>query len=98
MLLIAFWWYLYSCKRVVPQLPQSTKHTTAITHAGRTTIVIAHRLSTIKNSDKIIGFHEGRALESGTHDELLKVTDGIYQNLVHMQTYDGGEDDKKGEL
>lgn len=50
--------------------------------------MIAHRLSTIKNSDKIIGFHEGEALESGNHNELLKVKNGIYQNLVHMQTYE----------
>ena len=54
---------------------------------GRTTIVIAHRLSTIKNSDKIIGFHEGRAVEEGSHDELLKKDNGVYQNLVHMQSY-----------
>ena len=49
--------------------------------------MIAHRLSTIKNSDKIIGFHEGRAVEEGSHDELLKKKDGVYQNLVHMQSY-----------
>ena len=55
---------------------------------GRTTIVIAHRLSTIRNSDKIIGFHEGRAVESGSHDQLLKIEKGIYQNLVHMQSYE----------
>jgi len=53
--------------------------------------VIAHRLSTIKNSDKIIGFHEGRAMEQGSHDELLKIEDGIYQNLVHMQSYTADE-------
>jgi len=69
---------------------------------GRTTIVIAHRLSTIKNSDKIIGFHEGEALESGNHNELLKVKNGIYQNLVHMQTYESestekGDEEKKSE-
>nr|CAB3219616.1 multidrug resistance protein 1A-like [Phallusia mammillata] len=58
---------------------------------GRTTLVIAHRLSTIKNSDKIIGFHEGRAMEQGSHDDLLKVENGIYQNLVHMQSYTAEE-------
>uniref|UniRef100_F6URM6 Multidrug resistance protein 1A n=1 Tax=Ciona intestinalis TaxID=7719 RepID=F6URM6_CIOIN len=60
---------------------------------GRTTLLIAHRLSTIRNSDKIIGFHEGRALEQGSHDQLLKVENGIYQNLVNMQSYSAeGED------
>ena len=58
--------------------------------------MIAHRLSTIRNSDKIIGFHEGRALESGSHEELLKIEKGIYQNLVHMQSYEGGEEKKEG--
>ncbi|XP_076808163.1 ATP-dependent translocase ABCB1-like [Clavelina lepadiformis] len=62
---------------------------------GRTTIVIAHRLSTIRNADKIVGFHEGQALEEGSHDELLQVQGGIYQNLVNMQSYsaeEGGEE------
>lgn len=59
---------------------------------GRTTIVIAHRLSTIRNSDVIIGFSEGRVMEQGSHNELLKVENGVYQNLVHMQTY--GSDDQ----
>uniref|UniRef100_H2ZR93 Bile salt export pump n=1 Tax=Ciona savignyi TaxID=51511 RepID=H2ZR93_CIOSA len=54
---------------------------------GRTTLVIAHRLSTIRNSDKIIGFHDGRSMEEGSHEQLLKVENGIYQNLVHMQSY-----------
>ena len=58
---------------------------------GRTTIVIAHRLSTIRNADKIVGFHEGRALEEGSHSELLKIENGIYQNLVNMQTYSAEE-------
>jgi len=53
--------------------------------SGRTTIVIAHRLSTIRNADKIIGFHEGKALESGNHEELIKIENGVYQNLVQSQ-------------
>uniref|UniRef100_H2YJW9 Bile salt export pump n=1 Tax=Ciona savignyi TaxID=51511 RepID=H2YJW9_CIOSA len=59
---------------------------------GRTTLLIAHRLSTIRNSDKIIGFHEGRSMEQGSHEELLKVENGIYQNLVHMQSYKNFDD------
>lgn len=61
------------------------------TLSGRTTIVIAHRLSTIRNSDKIIGFHEGEAVESGTHEELQNVPKGIYQNLCNMQSYGAEE-------
>lgn len=55
--------------------------------------MIAHRLSTIRNSDKIIGFHEGEALESGSHEELLKLDKGVYQNLCNMQSSGPIEDD-----
>lgn len=53
---------------------------------GRTTIVIAHRLSTIRQADKIIGFHNGHAVESGSHEELMKLENGVYQNLCNMQS------------
>ncbi len=51
---------------------------------SRTTIAIAHRLSTIKNSDEICVVHEGRIVERGTHDELLKLN-GYYKKLNDMQ-------------
>lgn len=53
---------------------------------GRTTLVIAHRLSTIKNADLICVMHEGRIVEQGTHDELLKLG-GYYKHLVDMQKF-----------
>lgn len=52
---------------------------------GRTTISIAHRLSTIKNADTIIGFEHGRAVERGTHEELLE-RKGVYFTLVTLQS------------
>jgi ATP-binding cassette subfamily B protein len=51
----------------------------------KTTIVIAHRLSTIMHADKIVVFDEGRIVETGTHDELMK-TNGIYSMLWKLQT------------
>uniref|UniRef100_A0A8D0L944 Bile salt export pump n=1 Tax=Sphenodon punctatus TaxID=8508 RepID=A0A8D0L944_SPHPU len=52
---------------------------------GRTTISIAHRLSTIKTADIIIGFEHGRAVERGTHEELLE-RKGVYFTLVTLQS------------
>ena len=60
-------------------------------YTGRTTIVIAHRLSTIRNAHKIIGFHEGKAVEVGNHDNLMKIENGIYHNLVNSQSFKPGE-------
>lgn len=51
---------------------------------GRTTIVIAHRLSTIVKSDKIYVMQAGKIVETGTHNELMRVQ-GLYRRLVDMQ-------------
>jgi len=55
---------------------------------GRTTLVIAHRLSTIRNADKIIVMDRGRAVDEGTHEELL-ARGGIYADLYRLQFKDG---------
>ncbi|KAJ0388543.1 hypothetical protein P43SY_011421 [Pythium insidiosum] len=49
---------------------------------ARTTIVIAHRLSTIRNADKIVVVERGRVVEQGTHSELMRVPNGVYQSLL----------------
>ena len=52
---------------------------------NKTSLVIAHRLSTIQNADKIIVLEKGKIIESGVHKDLMK-NDGIYSNLVKMQS------------
>jgi subfamily B ATP-binding cassette protein MsbA len=46
----------------------------------RTTIVVAHRLSTVLNADRIIVLEQGRVVQSGTHQELIRLP-GLYQVL-----------------
>ncbi len=48
---------------------------------GRTTFMIAHRLSTIQNADRILVLDEGRIIEEGSHEELLK-SGGLYSSLA----------------
>jgi ABC-type multidrug transport system fused ATPase/permease subunit len=48
--------------------------------AGRTAFVIAHRLSTIRDADLIVVLENGRVVEQGTHDELLR-RQGLYTSL-----------------
>lgn len=52
---------------------------------GRTSIVIAHRLSTIRKADKIIVIEKGTVKETGKHDELMLLENGLYRNLNRMQ-------------
>lgn len=52
---------------------------------GRTTVAIAHRLSTIMHFDKIAVLQRGVLLEVGTHEELMKIPEGNYKQLVQHQ-------------
>lgn len=52
--------------------------------AGRTSVVIAHRLSTVRAADVIVVLHDGRVVESGTHDELLEAGE-LYAELHATQ-------------
>ncbi len=70
---------------------------------GRTTLVIAHRLSTIRNAHKILVMQAGGIVESGTHDVLMRLPDGLYRHLYerfHEKKYPWekpGADDTDGQ-
>ena len=52
---------------------------------NKTVFVIAHRLSTIRNADKIVVINEGDIMETGSHEELMAVENGVYQALYNAQ-------------
>ncbi|CAO2204465.1 unnamed protein product [Urochloa humidicola] len=52
---------------------------------GRTTLIVAHRLSTIRSADCIAVVHQGKVVEQGVHDELIKDPDGAYSQLIRLQ-------------
>jgi ATP-binding cassette subfamily B protein len=62
--------------------------------AGRTTFVIAHRLSTVRRANLILLMEDGRIVERGTHEDLMR-TGGLYHDMVVRQMeshgYDGEE-------
>jgi subfamily B ATP-binding cassette protein MsbA len=53
----------------------------------RTVIAIAHRLSTIQHAHKIVVMHEGKIVETGTHETLLS-QNGYYAKMIALQQFD----------
>lgn len=53
---------------------------------GRTSIVIAHRLSTVASLDRIVVLEDGKIVEQGKHEELLKNPNGVYRHLWDRQS------------
>jgi ATP-binding cassette subfamily B protein len=58
---------------------------------GRTSLVIAHRLSTVRSADRIYVVRDGTIVESGTHEELVVIENGVYRNLSQLQFTHGVE-------
>jgi ABC-type transport system involved in Fe-S cluster assembly fused permease/ATPase subunit len=50
---------------------------------GRTTVIIAHRLSTVQDADIIVVLDQGRMVQQGTHEELLRIG-GKYSELINQ--------------
>ncbi|MCL1972011.1 MAG: ABC transporter ATP-binding protein/permease [Endomicrobia bacterium] len=52
---------------------------------NRTVILIAHRLATVRNADKILVMDNGRITETGMHEDLIRLENGIYRKLNELQ-------------
>lgn len=54
---------------------------------GRTTVLVAHRLSSIQGVDNIGVVQDGQIVEQGSHNELIRLSDGAYSRLLHLQNH-----------
>ncbi|KAF0917811.1 hypothetical protein E2562_021483 [Oryza meyeriana var. granulata] len=61
----------------------------------KTTLIVAHRLSTVRNVDCITVVHQGKIVEQGSHDALVKDPNGAYSQLIRLQETRG---DKRHKL
>ena len=48
-------------------------------------LVVAHRLSTIVHADRIITIHQGRVVQSGRFEELMRDSEGVFATLMRRQ-------------
>lgn len=68
--------------------------------AGRTTFIIAHRISSLRHADEIVVLDQGRIVQRGKHDELIR-QEGPYRDTYRIQYADydeqaaGSEEDRK---
>jgi ATP-binding cassette, subfamily B, bacterial len=65
---------------VDPETERALAEALARLAAGRTTVTIAHRMSTAESAEQVLVFHQGRIVERGTHEELVRMG-GVYASL-----------------
>ena len=53
---------------------------------NRTTFIIAHRIQSVMIADLILVLDKGEVVQMGTHEELLKDSDGMYRRIYDIQT------------
>jgi ABC-type multidrug transport system fused ATPase/permease subunit len=51
-----------------------------------TVVIIAHRLSTVKNADRVYVLDQGRVIEEGSYHELRHREEGVFREMVEMQS------------
>lgn len=66
---------------VDPQTELRTTRALDLLLKGRTSVTIAHRLSTAENADRVLVFDNGKLVQQGTHQDLVKYEDGVYARL-----------------
>jgi ATP-binding cassette subfamily B protein len=52
---------------------------------GRATLLISHRFSTVRMADAFVVLEDGRVVEQGSHDELVRLPGGTYARLYELQ-------------
>ena len=52
---------------------------------GKTSIIIAHRLVTVQKANRIVVMDNGKIVEMGSHEKLIQIKGGFYQNLYNVQ-------------
>lgn len=67
------------------QIVQSSIDSLLKQSKGITTIIVAHRLQTVRNADMIAVLNEGRIIEIGPHNELMRL-EGYYRGMVDKST------------
>lgn len=53
---------------------------------GKTVLVIAHRMRTVEAADKIVVLSDGKVVEEGRPDKLMKKTDGVFRRMTQLQS------------
>lgn len=69
----------------IPKTSRSCKRPSGKLTKGKTILMIAHRLSTVRTADQIIVLENGRIVQRGNHEELMR-EDGLYRRFVGMRS------------
>lgn len=52
---------------------------------GKTVVIISHRFSTVRNADRILVLGNGEIIEDGSHEDLMKIEQGVYKHAFDLQ-------------